>query len=171
MQAVNYLPQLPQLDCEMDLQDLRWALSKLVTKKARGMDGFSNYELKHLPTALYPFLVALLNLFTRTGIWPQALLRAKMALLHKTTTIGDITSTRPITILASVYRLGQNYDPEVTPACCTIPAKDSFWLGTWEMFGRYGGGGSNKTGEIPPHWTAYLWGQSGLFQSVQHFAT
>ncbi|CAE7413448.1 unnamed protein product [Symbiodinium sp. CCMP2592] len=105
MEAIDFLPQLPVLDCNVDQQDLQWALSKLSTKKARGMDGFSNYELKALPLALHPHLLDLLNLFTKTGVWPQALLRARMALLHKTTEIGDITTTRPITVLASVYRL------------------------------------------------------------------
>ncbi|CAE7903907.1 unnamed protein product [Symbiodinium microadriaticum] len=103
--AVQALPDLPQMEVEIDNQDLQWALSKLCTKKARGMDGFSNYELKTMPLCLRPSLVKLLNMFTNTGCWPDALLQARMALLHKTTTIGDVATTRPITILTSVYRL------------------------------------------------------------------
>ncbi|CAE7253684.1 unnamed protein product [Symbiodinium sp. CCMP2592] len=37
--------------------------------------------------------------------WPEAITHARMALLNKSDVVGDISTTRPITILATVYRL------------------------------------------------------------------
>ncbi|CAE7896484.1 unnamed protein product [Symbiodinium necroappetens] len=71
--AISALPQLSEMNPDFDMNDLEWALRKLQIGKAKGMDGFSNFELK-------------------------------MALLNKTDQIGDISTTRPITILATVYR-------------------------------------------------------------------
>ena len=103
--AISQLPQLGTMDTRITLNELRWALPKLHAKKARGMDGFANFELRNLPVALHGYLVELLNILTRTGRWPHALTKARMALLHKGDTIGDVSMTRPITILASTYRL------------------------------------------------------------------
>ena len=103
--AVNLLPQLPQIQTEITMPELQWALGSLQSKKARGMDGFSNLELKQMPEDLRPSLLALLNKFTKDKRWPTELCHARMALLYKTDEVGDISMTRPITILASVYRL------------------------------------------------------------------
>ena len=102
--AVQSLPQLQELSVHIDENDLQWALSALPLKKARGMDGFSNYELKNLPTPLRPRLVQLFNMFSQ-GLWPKTICKARMASLYKTMEVGDIASTRPITILATVYRV------------------------------------------------------------------
>ncbi|OLP84062.1 putative 149 kDa protein [Symbiodinium microadriaticum] len=102
--AISALPQLSEMNPDFDMNDLEWALRKLQTGKAKGMDGFSNFELKYMPNNLKPSLLQLLNLFTKTGRWPDSLTHARMALLNKTDQIGDISTTRPITILATVYR-------------------------------------------------------------------
>ncbi|CAE7571190.1 unnamed protein product [Symbiodinium sp. CCMP2592] len=104
LDSIALLPRLDQIDASISAADLDWAISKLAIKKARGMDGFSNFELKYVPIELKPYLVRILNLFT-TGTWPKALMKARMALLYKTEELGQVASTRPITILASVYRL------------------------------------------------------------------
>ncbi|CAE6945510.1 unnamed protein product [Symbiodinium sp. CCMP2592] len=102
--AISSLPQLEQMQFSFTDMDLQWALSALPMNKARGMDGFSNYEVKHLPLLLRPYLVRLFNLFAQ-GHWPDNLCKARMALLYKTQEVGGISSTRPITILATVYRI------------------------------------------------------------------
>ncbi|CAE7817828.1 unnamed protein product [Symbiodinium sp. CCMP2592] len=103
-QAIQTLPQLPELDISMNQDDLEWALKTLCPKKARGMDGFSNYEMKNLPRTLRPYLLRIMALFNK-GLWPKNVRQARMALLYKTQTIGDMATTRPITILATVYRI------------------------------------------------------------------
>ena len=104
-EGFDTLPQLPEMQTGFTMVDLEWAMGKLQVGKAKGMDGFSNFEIRNMPLSLRPFLLELLNLFTTTGKWPAALSHARMALLNKTETVGDISSTRPITILATVYRL------------------------------------------------------------------
>ena len=104
LQAIQTLPQLPELDTTINQEDLEWALKSLCSKKARGMDGFSNFEMKNLPRTLRPFLLRLFDLFNK-GLWPQNVSQARMALLYKTDTVGDIATTRPITILATIYRI------------------------------------------------------------------
>ena len=103
-QAVSSLPQLQEMQLLITEQDLEWALSALPLKKARGMDGFSNFEMKNLPKTLRPYLLALFHLFNQ-GKWPQNLTKARMALLYKTEQTGDMATTRPITILATTYRI------------------------------------------------------------------
>ena len=104
-QHVNLLPQLPDIDATFNMHDLRSALQSLQIKKARGPDAWGNFDLKYLPDCLLPRLLKLLNLFTRTGTWPQAMMHAKVHLLAKTMEVRDISSTRPITILSNVYRV------------------------------------------------------------------
>eukprot|EP00439_Symbiodinium_sp_Y106_P048697 s738_g6.t1 len=101
--AILSLPCLPEMELHFNIKDLDWVLSALPQRKARGMDGFSNYEIKNLPELLKPRLVALFNLFSQ-GLWPSTLCKARMALLYKTSEVGDIATTRPITILATMYR-------------------------------------------------------------------
>ena len=102
--SIALLPNLDPIDARITGADLDWALPKLGTKKARGMDGFSNFEIKYMPLELKPYVVRILNLFSN-GCWPKTLQKARMALLYKTEEIGQVASTRPITILASFYRL------------------------------------------------------------------
>ncbi|CAE7360715.1 unnamed protein product, partial [Symbiodinium sp. CCMP2456] len=102
--AIHCLPQLRTMDTEIGEPDLQWALPKLGVKKARGMDGFSNFELKNMPQMLRPYFIRILNRFT-DGQWPKALTRARMSLLYRTDQVGQVETTRPITILASVFRL------------------------------------------------------------------
>ena len=59
--AISALPQLSEMNPDFDMNDLEWALRKLQTGKAKGMDGFSNFELKYMPNNLKPSLLQLLN--------------------------------------------------------------------------------------------------------------
>ncbi|CAE7472939.1 Pol [Symbiodinium sp. CCMP2592] len=104
-QAVGCLPQLPEIQTTFSESELQWALTALSPRKARGPDGFSNFELKYLPLQLRPALLALLNKFTEEADWPADVCMARMALLYKTDQIGDVSTTRPITVLASILRL------------------------------------------------------------------
>ena len=47
-QAIERLPQLPQFDCTISLEELTAVLKKLQQHKARGTDGFANMELTWL---------------------------------------------------------------------------------------------------------------------------
>ncbi|CAE7621051.1 RTase [Symbiodinium sp. CCMP2592] len=104
-EALHLLPALQEANSSFNQQDLDHALSSLQTNRARGMDAFSNFELKYMPYKLRPALLALLNLFTSSAKWPKELCLARMALLYKSDQVGEVSSTRPITILASVLRL------------------------------------------------------------------
>ena len=102
---VEMLPQLPELDTEFSLQELRAVLHNLQVKKARGPDAWGNFDLKFMPESLIPRLLRLLNLFTTLGCWPESMRHAKVHLLAKSQEVRDVSSTRPITIVSTVFRV------------------------------------------------------------------
>ena len=101
----NSLPSLPTTDAAISMYELQSALKTLPIAKARGMDGITNWELRHMCLDLCAMLLSLLNRVTTTGRWPSLLIKARMHLIRKTDEAGDITSTCPICILPNVFRL------------------------------------------------------------------
>ena len=99
------LPQEPYLDLPRitgrDLQEV--ARAKKST--AGGLDGWAWNEIKALPLPWFSGLAILLELVESTGVWPQGLLDAYIAMIPK----GDGDSTpfgqRPLSVLPVVYRL------------------------------------------------------------------
>ena len=61
-----------------------------------GPDSWSNADLKQMPESFLPHLQSLLQAFTDTATWPQALLRATVTMLSKVDSTFDIGQTRPI---------------------------------------------------------------------------
>ena len=99
------LPQLPVFDPTITLGELEWALKTSKNGKARGLDGFSFPELKALPPKMVEMLLHMLNSITSTGKWPQPLLDAAVTLLGKCLQPESPADARPITVLASIYRV------------------------------------------------------------------
>ena len=104
-EAVNFLPQLDEFDVAITPQDLDWVLRRLPRKKARGLDGFSYAELRSLGPDFKSALLLLLNTITISGTWPSQLCDATVALLAKVDDPQVAAHGRPITILATVYRV------------------------------------------------------------------
>ena len=102
----NLLPQepffldLPRITGR-DLQEV--ARAKKST--AECLDGWAWNELKALPLPSFSGLAILLELVESTGIWPQVLLDACIAMIPKAD--GDSTplGQRPLSVLLVVYRL------------------------------------------------------------------
>ena len=101
----HFLPQEDVLDLPRitgrDLQEV--ARSKKAT--AGGLDGWAWNEVKALPLPWFSGLAILLELIESTGIWPQGLLDAYIAMIPKAD--GDSTplGQRPLSVLPVVYRL------------------------------------------------------------------
>ena len=100
----HLLPQEPYLDLPRitgrDLQEV--ARAKKST--AGGLDGWAWNEIKALPLPWFSGAI-LLELVESTGIWPQGLLDAYIAMIPKAD--GDSTplGQRPLSVLPVVYRL------------------------------------------------------------------
>ncbi|CAE7198028.1 Pol [Symbiodinium natans] len=102
---LRFLPSLQPFDDHISVTELQWVLKKLPKKKARGLDGFSNAELKAMPADLRAMLLTLLNTFTQTAVWPQVLTQAVVSLLSKVDVPTEASDARPITILGTIYRV------------------------------------------------------------------
>ena len=85
----HYLPQEPQLEfpwiTDRDLQEV--ARAKKST--AQGLDGWAWNEIKALPLPWFSGLAILLELVQTSGVWPQGLLHACIAMIPKAD--GDST--------------------------------------------------------------------------------
>ena len=104
-EALRFLPQLPEFDPHISPWELEWVLKRLPRKKARGLDGFSYAELRALGPDLKSALLLLLSTITTSATWPARLCDATVALLAKVDDPQVAAHGRPITILASVYRV------------------------------------------------------------------
>ena len=84
-----------------DLQEV--ARAKKST--AGGLDGWAWNEIKALPLPWFSGLAILLELVETSGVWPQGLLDAYIAMIPKAD--GDSTplGQRPLSVLPVVYRL------------------------------------------------------------------
>ena len=102
----HLLPQEPCLDLPRitgrDLQEVARARKST----AGGLDGWAWNEIKALPLPWFSGLAILLELVETSGIWPQGLLDAYIAMIRKVD--GDSTplGQRPLSVLPVVYRLG-----------------------------------------------------------------
>ena len=103
--ATQMLPHLPEFDCIITPDKLYCVLKALPRHKARGTDGFSNGELKSLSADHLSMLLTLFNSITTSGTWPMACTQAVVSLLAKTQQPQSASDARPITILATAYRV------------------------------------------------------------------
>ena len=92
--------ELPRLTGQM-LADV--VLRKSAT--AGGLDGWGWRELKVLPVSWFDEVARILTLVEDTGVWPDSLLDACVAMIPKTD--GDATplGQRPLSVLPVVYRI------------------------------------------------------------------
>ena len=101
----HLLPQEPYLDLpritERDLQEV--ARAKKST--AGGLDGWAWNEIKALPLPCFSGLAFLSELVETTGVWPQGLLDAYIAMIPKADGDSTLPGQRPLSVLPVVYRL------------------------------------------------------------------
>ena len=101
----HLFPQEPQFDLpgitERDLQEVAWAKKST----AGGLDGWAWNEIKALPLPSVSGLSILQELVETTGVWPQGLLDAFIAMIPEAD--GDSTplGQRPLGVLPVVCRL------------------------------------------------------------------
>ena len=101
--TLTYLPQLPPIEIDFTVCQLKQAILRLKPNSARGFDGISVFELQTLPDAL---LAQLLKVFQnyRFG-FPEWFMRARTFPLRKCDGTPQPHQTRPITVLSLLYRL------------------------------------------------------------------
>ena len=97
LEAERHLPPISG----RDLQEV--ARAKKST--AGGLDGWAWNEIKALPLPWFSVLAILLNMVESTGIWPQGLLDAYIAMIPKADGDSAPLGQRPLSVLQVVYRL------------------------------------------------------------------
>ena len=102
---VDALPQLPRFDPTVTAFDVKEAIRRLKLGKARGLDGFSNFELQCLHGEDTELMASLFNSVLQTGEWPDELCNGAVALVAKVEQPQEPKDGRPITVLSSLYRL------------------------------------------------------------------
>ena len=80
------------------------AVRSLKDKTSQGVCGFHAAELKTLPEDSLLHLACIIASFESQG-WPTFLMLARVALLPKQEIVSGTSQTRPITIMALIYRL------------------------------------------------------------------
>eukprot|EP00438_Fugacium_kawagutii_P029001 Skav204715 [mRNA] locus=scaffold1549:103965:108002:- [translate_table: standard] len=105
----QFLADVPAIpECEVKLNDLEaWkqAIATTKTSSARGVDGWSIEEFRALPDAALQALANIFEHWYQHGIsWPSYLMQAVTIPLGKIPEPCSPAHTRPITILAIVYR-------------------------------------------------------------------
>ena len=97
------LPSAPELAIDMrDVSSWIHVARSLSIKKAVGVCGWHNVELKGLPRAA---LQDLADIFAAMPAYPADLMRARAAVLSKVFEPSAASEARPITILSGLYRL------------------------------------------------------------------
>ena len=102
---VDALPELPPFDPQITRDDVATAIQQLQLGKARGLDGFSNFELHCLHDQDMCLLAAVFNSIMATGQWPDELCDGVVALTAKVEQPQVPKDGRPITILSTIFRL------------------------------------------------------------------
>ena len=92
--------------------DLPWItgrdLQEVVRAKkstAGGLDGWAWNEIKALPLPWFSGLAILLELVETSGVWPQGLLDAYIAIIPKVDGVSTPSGQRPLSVLPVVCRL------------------------------------------------------------------
>ena len=124
------LVELPRLTGQM-LSDTVHRISAT----AGSLDGWGWRELKVLPVSWYDGLARILTTVEDTGVWPDGLLDAYIAMIPKTD--GDATplGQRPLSVLPVVYRIWAS----------TRMVQLESWFKSWvpdSVFSEGGGRGS-----------------------------
>ena len=121
------LPQVPQFDARVSVEDLKDIIRQLPRGKARGLDNWSYAEFKLLSDNELVLLADLYNHILETSEWPEQLLHATVTLLAKKAEPLSPKDGRPITILPSLYRLwGKAMARKIFLAMCPFLPNDLY---------------------------------------------
>ena len=102
---LSYIPDMPPMQVVTnDIKIWKTALQQMKSKTARGVDGIAVDEMRMLPDEALHHLAHLCNTAYVEG-FPEWLMMSRTIPLSKTTAIPLASQTRPICVLAVVYRL------------------------------------------------------------------
>ena len=101
----GWLPLLPLVDLPRLTGQMIYDVVHRKSATAGSLDGWGWKELKVLPVSWYDGLARILTKVEDTGVWPDGLLDAYIAMIPKTD--GDATplGQRPLSVLPVVYRV------------------------------------------------------------------
>ena len=104
-EVVGWLPLLPEVSLPCLTGQMLADVVQRKSATAGSLDGWGWRELKVLPVSWFDGLARILTLVEGTGIWPDGLLDAYIAMIPKSD--GDATSLgqRPLSVLPIVHRL------------------------------------------------------------------
>ena len=102
---LDRLPTLPSFDPMVTAKELIDTVATIPVGKARGLDNWSNGELRMLSDTEFQMLADLLNRIVVDSVWPEQMLDAAVSLLAKVQCPQTPKHSRPITVLATLYRL------------------------------------------------------------------
>ena len=85
--------------------DMLFEVVKRKSSTAGSLDGWGWRELKVLPVAWFDELARILTLVEDTGVWPDGLLDAHIAMIPKSDGDATLLGQRPLSVLPVVYRV------------------------------------------------------------------
>ena len=116
------------------LEKVKWAIGRLATNGAGGLDGWKPKDLKELPDVILQFLNDVYEKIEETGIWSTSLCTAGILLIPKGEG-GAPLDQRPITVSAIVYR-----------RWAAVRMRDSIpWQEAWMRSGQHGARAHHST--------------------------
>ena len=133
----GWLPLLPEVHLPRLTGQM---LADVVHRKsvsAGGLDGWGWRELKVLPVSWFDELARILTLVEDTGVWPDGLLDAYIAMIPKTD--GDATplGQRPLSVLPIVYH--------IWASACMVQLEG--WFKSWVPDSVHSAGGGRSSVE------------------------
>lgn len=103
--ASHYMPKLDFSLPPLCVSTWRSIVKKFKRRSARGPDGFSHHDLRHMPDAYVVPLLGLLNSIENTDTpWPQQLAFGTVLGLGKNDDPHEVSHFRPITLFSVLYR-------------------------------------------------------------------
>ena len=95
-----------QLLAPIELEDVKYFISRLKNKKAPGESGITNIMLKNLPDEFTENIVKIYNASLSMGYFPQSFKSAIMIMIHKKgKSKDDPLNYRPISLLESIGKI------------------------------------------------------------------
>ena len=129
-----FIQEYPQELDEISLEKVKWAIGRLASEGAGGLDAWKPSDMKKLPDAILDLLVTLYQKIEDIGVWPQELCSAGITLIPKGEG-GAPLDQRPITITSVVYRIW-----------AAVRMRDSLeWQEAWMRKGQHGARAHHST--------------------------
>ena len=101
----HLLPQEPHLELPRITGRELQEVAKAKKSTAGGLDGWAWNEIRALSLPWFSGLAILLELVETSGVWPQGLLDAYIAMIPKADGDSTALGQRPLSVLPVVYRL------------------------------------------------------------------